>query len=64
MTLRLEIEVEYSLEDGSDIPEEMLEELKSILLRVADNAASVGSLSSNSDAEVDSWVSRVVRMVH
>jgi len=62
MKLRLEIEVSYSLEDGSPCPESMLAELKANLLSVADNAASQGLLSGSSDAEIDTWDSNVTRL--
>lgn len=62
MKLRLEIEVEYSLEDGTPLPEAMLEEVKACLLSIGDNAAANGRLSGNTDAEVDTWEARVLRV--
>ena len=62
MKLRLEIEVEYSLEDGTPLPEAVLEQVKARLLCIAENAASNGQLSGNTDAEVDTWSARVLRV--
>lgn len=62
MKLLLEIEVEYSLEDGTPIPESLVQALEANLQWIADHAANRGLMTGETEAEVDEWSARITRI--